>query len=52
MGRFFYRDDFKQLVNEIGFSMEFYGNLNKASFVAKESPNFVVVLKKKEAKLK
>ena len=41
------KDDFEQLVNEIGFSMEFYGNLNKASYVAKESPNLVVVLKKK-----
>ena len=40
------KDDFKKLVIEIGFSMEFYGNLNKASFVAKESPNLVVVLTK------
>lgn len=39
-------DDFKQLVNETGFKMESYGNLNKTSFVAKESPNLVVVLTK------
>jgi len=39
-------EDFKQLVNEIGFSMELYGNLNKASYVAKESPNLVMVLTK------
>jgi len=39
-------DDFKQLANETGFKMKSYGNLNKASFVAKESPNLVVVLKK------
>lgn len=39
-------DDFKELAEEIGFSIELYGNLNKASFVAKESPNLVVVLKK------
>ena len=38
--------DFLQLANEIGFSIELYGNLNKASFVAKESPNLVVVLTK------
>jgi len=41
------KDDFKQLANEIGFSLEFYGNLNKASFVAKKSANLVVVLTKK-----
>ena len=39
-------DDFKQLANESEFRMESYGNLNKTSFVAKESPNLVVVLKK------
>ncbi len=39
-------DDFIQLANEIGFSIEFFGNLNTASFVAKESPNLVVVLTK------
>ncbi|MDX5586417.1 MAG: class I SAM-dependent methyltransferase [Aureibaculum sp.] len=40
------KDDLKKLVIEIGFSMEFYGNLNKSPFVTKESPNLVVVLKK------
>jgi len=39
-------DDFIQLANEIGFSIALYGNLNKASFVAKESPNLVVVFTK------
>ena len=40
------KDYFEQLVNETGFKMESYGNLNKASFIAKESPNLVVVLTK------
>ena len=39
-------DDFKQLASETGFKMESYGNLNKISFVAKESPNLVLVLTK------
>ena len=39
-------DDFKQLANEMGFKIESYGSLSKASFVAKESPNLVVVLTK------
>ena len=39
-------DDFKRLANETGFKMKSYGNLNKALFVAKESPNLVVVLTK------
>lgn len=39
-------DDFKQLANELGFSLELYGNLNKTPFVAKESPNLVAVFKK------
>jgi len=39
-------DDFKQLASESEFRMESYGNLNKSHFVAKESPNLVVVLRK------
>lgn len=38
--------DFKQLAKEIGYSIELYGNLNKATYVEKESPNLVVVLNK------
>ncbi len=41
------KNDFEKMAFEIGFNMEFYGNLKKDAFVAGESPNLVVVLKKK-----
>lgn len=39
-------DDFKQFANESEFRMELYGNLKKAPFDVKESPNLIVVLTK------
>lgn len=39
-------NDFNKLAKEIGFNIEFYGNLKKQPFNPDESPNLVVVLKK------
>jgi len=39
-------NEFKKLADEIGFSMKLYGNLIKAPYVMKDSPNLVVVLTK------
>jgi len=39
-------NDFSKMTKEIGCKMALYGNLKKDAFVAKESPNLVVVLTK------
>ncbi len=38
--------DFNKMAKEIGFSIDFYGNLKKHSYSPTESPNLVVVLTK------